>query len=307
MDRFKNILVVVDSSRTSHPEVERALKLAGRGNAKLHLVDVVRDISLTVRLLSHEYSHLQDLLMQEKQAAIDNLVAHCQSHGVEATGEIAHGTSSAKTLEIATRDRVDLIIRIAKGQRSLQSGTLGTSAQKLIRRLPCPLWLIRPEREPATKKIIACVDATPNNEAHANLNQHILSTATELVKEERGTLIVAHVWNVYGAEMLRSRLPQSEFESLMSHNRKQHQASFESLLKEFGLHATGPEARMVEGEPSLAIPDLCAREDPDLLICGTVARHGLAGIMLGNTAERIVSRVDCSVLALTPAPLTASA
>ncbi len=302
MDHFKNILVIVDSSRTSHPEIERALKLAADGQGKLHLVEIMRDVSRTIRLLSPDYSHLQDLLAEEKQHAIDKLVAHCLAHGVPATGEILHGTSSAKTLELATRDKFDLIIRIAKGQRSLQSGALGTSAQQLIRRLPCPLWLIHPEHEPNTKKIVASVDATPDNAAHANLNQRILSLATELAKAERCALVVTHVWNLYGGDMLRSRLPASEYAALVEHNRKQHQASFEELLTSFGLHATGPEARMIEGEPSLAIPDLCAREDADLLICGTVARHGFAGIMLGNTAERILTRVECSVLAVTPTP-----
>lgn len=100
--------------------------------------------------------------------------------------------------------------------------------------------------------------------------------------------------------MLRSRLPSSEYDALITHNRQQHQANFEALLTSFGLHATGPEARMIEGEPSLAIPELCTREDADLLICGTVARHGFTSIVLGNTAERILNRVDCSVLALTP-------
>ena len=182
----------------------------------------------------------------------------------------------------------------------MQLGALGTSAQQLIRRLPCPLWLIRPEHEPVTKKIIASVDATPDNEEHAKLNQQILTTAIELAKAERCTLIVTYVWNLYGADMLRSRLPASEYDALLLHNKRQHQAGFEELLTSFGLHATGPEARMIEGEPSLAIPDLCTGEDADLLICGTVARHGLAGIMLGNTAERILNRVDCSVLAVTP-------
>ena len=101
MDRFKNILVIVDSSRTNHPEIERALKLAGHGDVKLHVVEIVRDVSRTVRLLSPEYSHLQDVLTQEKKIAIDKLVAHCQAHGVQATGEILHGTSSARTLEYA--------------------------------------------------------------------------------------------------------------------------------------------------------------------------------------------------------------
>ena len=91
----------------------------------------------------------------------------------------------------------------------------------------------------------------------------------------------------------------------MDHNRKQHQDSFESLLSEFGLHAMGPDTRMLEGEPSLVIPELCEKEKADLLVCGTIARHGISGLLLGNTSERILHRVNCSFLALVPNSLAA--
>ena len=33
---------------------------------------------------------------------------------------------------------------------------------------------------------------------------------------------------------------------------------------------------------------------------GTVARTGIPGLLIGNTAETILQRVDCSVLAVKP-------
>jgi nucleotide-binding universal stress UspA family protein len=33
---------------------------------------------------------------------------------------------------------------------------------------------------------------------------------------------------------------------------------------------------------------------------GTVARSGTSGILIGNTAERILNSIECSVLALKP-------
>ncbi len=300
MCNFKNILVVVDSSVDRHPELERAMKLCDQTDAKLHLVDVVKDVSWTVRLLSNDYAHIHELLVKEKETGTATLVAHCTSHGIAATGEVREGLSSQITLETASRIGADLIVRSAKGERSLAQGALGSSSQKLIRRLPCSIWLTRAAHEPEYKLIVAAVDATPNDSAHAELNRRILRTALEISKRERCKLLVTYAWSLYGSEMLSHRLPVSEFAVLMEHNRSQHVESFEDLLSEFDLHATGPNVRMIEGEPSSAIPELCAQEQADLLICGTVARHGIAGLVLGNTAERILNRVECSVLALTP-------
>ena len=38
----------------------------------------------------------------------------------------------------------------------------------------------------------------------------------------------------------------------------------------------------------------------DLLVMGTVARSGVKGLVIGNTAEKILDHVDCSVLTLKP-------
>jgi nucleotide-binding universal stress UspA family protein len=38
----------------------------------------------------------------------------------------------------------------------------------------------------------------------------------------------------------------------------------------------------------------------DILVMGTVARTGLPGFVLGNTAENIVQKLSCSLLALKP-------
>ncbi len=300
MPVFKNILVVVDAAQPKHPELQRAMKLAQHGGVKLHLIDIVKDASLTVRLLSRDYLHIHELLVKEKREQLQALVDQCKAHGIEAEGEILEGVSSRETLAAAARIEADLIVRATKGAKSLQTGNLGMSSLKLIQRLPCAMWLSDEAHEPECKKIIATVDASPHDDAHRQLNDRIMQVATSLTTRERSKLLVCYVWSLYGADMLRHRLPASEFESLLELNRRQHRESFEQLLSRYNLHADGPAARLLEGEPSQAIPELCESEQADLLICGTVARRGIPGLFLGNTAERIVNRVGCSILAVTP-------
>ena len=302
MSLFQKILVVVDAAQSEHPQLERGMKLAEQSQSNLQLVDIVKDVSLTVRLLSRDYTHLHSLLIREKEEQLQRLVDRCRAHGLQADGQVLCGVSSHQTLEAASRLGADLIVRLTKGSRSLQAGHLGTSSQQLLRRLACPLWLADPQHEPQCRSIVAAVDASPDDDAHRQLNRRILQVALQLAKRERAKLRVGYVWSLYGSEMLRHRLPESEYQGLLEFNRRQHQESFEELLAQFDLHATGPDARMLEGEPSQALPELCTQEQADLLVCGTVARHGIPGLFLGNTAERIVNRVACSILALTPPP-----
>ena len=48
------------------------------------------------------------------------------------------------------------------------------------------------------------------------------------------------------------------------------------------------------------IPNLVKRIDADIIVMGTVARTGIPGFFMGNTAETILNQINCSVLAIKP-------
>jgi universal stress protein E len=56
-----------------------------------------------------------------------------------------------------------------------------------------------------------------------------------------------------------------------------------------------------DGVPDTGIQHFLHEHHIDLLVMGTIGRGGLAGIFLGNTAERLLPEVQCSVLAVKPA------
>ncbi len=58
---------------------------------------------------------------------------------------------------------------------------------------------------------------------------------------------------------------------------------------------------MTTRRPSRAIQSGVEELDADLLVMGTVSRGGVAGLLMGNTAERLLDRVDCSLLTIKPA------
>lgn len=48
------------------------------------------------------------------------------------------------------------------------------------------------------------------------------------------------------------------------------------------------------------IPKLAQAKEVDLIVMGTVSRAGIAGLLIGNTAEKVLRRVDCSMLTVKP-------
>jgi universal stress protein E len=57
---------------------------------------------------------------------------------------------------------------------------------------------------------------------------------------------------------------------------------------------------IVTEPPDFAILDHVERHGIELLVMGTIGRGGIAGMITGNTAERLLPRVSCSLLAVKP-------
>ena len=64
--------------------------------------------------------------------------------------------------------------------------------------------------------------------------------------------------------------------------------------------AKSPQVHIVTDPPDFAILEHIDTHAVELLVMGTLARSGIAGFMVGNTAERLLPRIPCSVLAVKP-------
>ena len=60
------------------------------------------------------------------------------------------------------------------------------------------------------------------------------------------------------------------------------------------------QTHLVKGLARKEIATLAKRIEADLVVMGTVARTGVPGFIMGNTAETILNKIDCSVLAIKP-------
>jgi universal stress protein E len=71
----------------------------------------------------------------------------------------------------------------------------------------------------------------------------------------------------------------------------------DDLSVEMGIEA---KLWMAEGQPGQEIAEAESQLDARLIVLGTIGRGGLAGVIIGNTAERTITQVKSSVLAIKP-------
>lgn len=297
---FQNILVVIDSSDSQQPVLDRAVEYSLKHQAQLTVVDSVPEFRWAQKLvLSSESEHLPELLARDKSERLRKLVAPIRRRGIKVKHRVLVGRSSLEITKQVLRNKHDLVMKAAKGRHSRQSGFLGTTAKGLLRNCPCTIWLLKPEHHGPFQHALAAVDARPGDWDHEELNTRILQTATNFCLDEAIELDVVSAAGIAGSGYLGKYAATDEFRSMLASIRAEHQRNLNSLLSHYK-SVPADHIHLLEDEASAEIPAYLKQHGVDLLVIGTVARRGIAGFFLGNTAEVILNKVECSVLAVKP-------
>jgi nucleotide-binding universal stress UspA family protein len=145
--------------------------------------------------------------------------------------------------------------------------------------------------------VLAAIDATAADETHRALNTHILEMAVAVAEQASAELHLVHAWRKTGADALKAAgiVPQGEEDWRQTYSRV-----LDGLLRGHRIDHERAHVHLVEGKASEVIPALAQSHDIDLIVMGTVSRTGISGFLIGNTAESVLQRVNCSVLAVKP-------
>lgn len=135
--------------------------------------------------------------------------------------------------------------------------------------------------------------------------------AAAVALADSSELHIVHAWEVMGEHILREMSMQMkgfDVDAYVAGVKKERQDSMNRFLQsvtgDLGADAMNylkPQMHLVKGRARQQIPALALELKADLVVIGTVARTGIPGLFTGNTAESILSQLNCSVLAIKPA------
>lgn len=149
MINLKTILVPSDFSECSDAALRYGLELARRFDARLHLLHVVQD-PLTQPWAAEGFSaplfEVVDKWQREARERLKLSVPEADAGRVTISATIAW--PFAEILRYATDNDVDLIVMGTHGRGGVSHMLLGSIAEKVIRRAPCPVLTVRhPQRD----------------------------------------------------------------------------------------------------------------------------------------------------------------
>ncbi|WP_147112451.1 universal stress protein [Tateyamaria sp. syn59] len=306
MKRFKNILVVSNPEGVSDPLVARAQWLAQANGARLTLLDVSEtnqsDLARMLSTLSGQRGREvgADLLAARKDQ-LEQVAAGLRGNGAQVSTVLAQGVGFIEVIRhVLTHDH-DLVLKAA--DQTPTWNVLGGPDLHLLRKCPCPVWILNSKAEPRYKRIMAAVDPDPDDETRNALNHKVMQLATSLSVQDDAKLDVLNAWYLYEEHLLRSsrvHTPPEEIEALLLRTKQESRARLTALTHQYTEFSDRMQVMHIKGVAADVIAQHAHEQHIDTLVMGTLGRTGLSGMFIGNTADTILSRVTCSVLAVKP-------
>jgi len=315
MQRFKDILFIAASDSVGGAALECAATLAVNNQARLTVVRVIEEMPLELKLVDRVLSadDLQaEIVAKHRQRLEEQLVA--RNKDIEIEVRVLIGKPFLQIIREVLRNDHDLVVKMAESGRWLDR-VFGSDDMHLLRKCPCPVWLVKSDSPKAYQRILAAVDVDdlyPPEELNTRyqLNLQVLEIASSLALSEFAELHIVHAWRAIGeGEMPSGFIKSSEDEvvAYVEEVRQQHKQDLDELvdgiMSKLGRNTSGylkPETHLLKGYAGEDIPVLAREVKADLVVMGTIARTGISGFIMGNTAETILNRLDCSVLAIKP-------
>ena len=184
---------------------------------------------------------------------------------------------------------IDIVVAAKRTGPYSDDRKLGSVARKLLRKCPCAVWLEDWRRSDDPSVIIAATDLS-------GVGDRVVELATSVAQALDARLHVVHAFSLTMEAQLEGGEARQQYvrrirELAVKHIERILTAKQMSHNAELHVGLGCPTQLLLEGVEKL---------EPDLVVMGTVSRGGIAGLLMGNTAERLVDRIDCPLLTVKP-------
>lgn len=301
MQRFKSILVHISTDEPLPSKIESAVDLAQRNDASLTLFDVVPALSTGRRILKTETSQLdvEAAMAEDRLEKLDAIASGIDAPRLETA--VGHGTGYIEIIRRVMKHGHDLIVTAPDEPRRLAFAGAATTMH-LMRKSPVPVW-VHSAAEVGAHGVAVAVGPFGTERRNLGLNRTLMQLASSLAAQKDEALHVVSAWRLQGESMLRSSrssFTDAEVTWMLKDAREEVQAEIESLISEVEPIPVPVEIHLTKGEPGLTVANIVNEVKPNTLVMGTIARTGLSGMIIGNTAEQVLGLIQTSVIAVKP-------
>ena len=293
------ILVIIDPQQQHQLGFDRAIELANIADISMHVVIFTDGRIQELPILGGDSADsitAGSNYVRKCQIWLEELVQPHIDNGLAITTEVkAFRRLYDEVIRVATQQDVMFVFKPMRHHSLLKRTLYSSTDWNLIRTCPFPLLLVNDARPLKGRNIIAAVRFGEQDADHDNLNHIIMSQAVAVSKLYESRIHVVSA--APRSSNLGPNTPTKSCDQGMTDKSGQDcQSQAVELAREFDV----PEDRVtvMEGQAEVVVDKLAKQLDAGVVIVGTVARSGLVGLFIGNTAERVLEEISTDILVL---------
>jgi len=147
MADVKRILFATDFSDNSKYALTFAISFAQKYDAMLYILHVIQQPSYPLGMYAEISFDAMDKFSQSISDAVEKEMQTLKEKDLRGYGKyecmIVHGTPFLEILRMAKEKNVELIVVGTHGRTGLDHVLFGSTAEKVVRRAPCPVLSVR--------------------------------------------------------------------------------------------------------------------------------------------------------------------
>ncbi len=149
MIKIDQILCPTDFSENAEHALNYGLELARKFNATIHLHHVVQVPYMAVAYeIGPDVAAAREMAENEGRQRLAKRVEELEAEGVRIEAHLTVGTPFVDIVTLAREKNIDLIVIGTHGWGALKQILLGSTAERVVRKAPCPVLTIKhPEHE----------------------------------------------------------------------------------------------------------------------------------------------------------------
>lgn len=272
------ILIPLDTTPSSEIVLPVAEQLAARLNASFVLVHVTEPLYSPI--FAETALQFQDQALQAVAQYLGEHADQLSPRGVEIENRL--GSPRDVIAEVAQEQGCDLIVMSSHGRKGLDRWLLGSVAEAVLRRAPCPVLLVRAgvvPTEAGFKNVLIPIDGS--------------DSSVRVLEQVRPFLLEGARVTVLQSSGIDFREPPAWIspESVERYFRE-----LEDELQAIKVPGLDLDYKVVDGEASQAILAVSEELGCDLVAMSTHGRSGLARVLLGSITAKVARHSQLPLL-----------
>jgi universal stress protein E len=298
---FRRILVATDFSAHADAALKQAVWLARQTSASITLAHTLPDLRRVVHnattqakldLLYGEGEQFQREVRRTSDAKMRRLIVDLDATDLDVTYETLLGEPFVELTHAVQAEEYDLVLAGTRGLAAWEQFFVGSTARRLIRKCPASVWVVKAEHVGPPKVVLAPIDFS---EISLKSAAHGLWVA----QQANAQFHLLHVIDSLDVpEDLISKVPHGS--SMRQEINHEARSRLEAFLDSLRADRSRMQIHLSWGTPWKGVQRLAKDVAADLISMGTIGRSGIKGLLLGNTAEKVLGTCDCSILTVKP-------